>query len=241
MILISLRKVLNNASLPSEICLNGSNIKLSQTVRNLGVTVDQTLSFQQHISNVCRTCYLELRRISTIRHYLSEDTTKTLICAFALSRFDDCNALLSGSPKHLLDRLQKVQNNAARLIYRSSKFSHVTPLLHTLHWLPTEKGIDFKLASLCFKFLNGSAPTYLSDLLRLHIPFQQLCPLPDIRVFRIPSFRTKSSGQRSFSYHAPTTWNKPPTAIRHVSSVSSFRSSLKTFLFSKTCSSVPLP
>ena len=138
MILISPRKVLNNAPLPSEIFLNGSNIQLFQTVRNLGVTLDQTLSFQQHISNVCRTCYLDLRRISTIRYYLSEDATKTLNCAFVPSTLDCCNALLSGSPKHL-DRLQKVQNNAARLIYRSPKFSHVTPLLHTLHWLPIEK------------------------------------------------------------------------------------------------------
>ena len=66
--------------------------------------------------------------------------------------------------KHL-DRLQKVQYNAAGLIYRSSKFSHVTRLLQTLHLLPIERTvIDFKLASLCFKPQNGSAPTYLSDI-----------------------------------------------------------------------------
>ena len=106
MILISPRKVLNNAPLPSGICLNGTNIKLSQTVRNLGVTLDQTVSFQQHISDVCRTCYLELRRISTIRYYLSEDATKTLICSFVFSRLDNCNALLTGFPTHSLDRLQ---------------------------------------------------------------------------------------------------------------------------------------
>ena len=132
MILISANKVLNNTPLPSEVYLNGTNIKLSQTVRNLGVTLDQTISFQQRISNVCRTCYLELRRISTIRHYIPEEVTKTLICAFVLSRLDYCNALV-------LDRLLKIQNNAARLIYWSPKFSHVTRLFHTLHWLPIEK------------------------------------------------------------------------------------------------------
>ena len=133
----------------------------------------------------------------------------------------------------------------ARLIYRSSKFSHVTPLLHTLHWLPIEKKrekkINFKLASLCFESLNGCAPTYLSDLLHLYTPSRQLRSSVDTRVFRIPSFCTKSSGQRSFSYQAPTTWNKLPDSIRHASSVSSFNSSLKTFLYSKTFSSVPLP
>ena len=138
-------------------------------------------------------------------------------------------------------RLREVQNNAARLIYRSSKFNHVTPLLYTLHWLPTGKRIDFKLASHCFKSVNGSAPTYLSDLLHLYIPSRQLRSSADTRVFRIPFFRTKSSGQRSFSYQAPRIWNKFPASICHASSVRSFKSSLKTFLFSKTVSSVPLP
>ena len=157
---------------------------------------------------------------------------------FVLSRLDCCNALLSGFPKHL-DRLQKVQNNADQLIYWSPKFNHVTPLLHTQRWLPNEKRIDFKLASLCFKSLNGSAPTYFSDLLHLYTLSRQVRSSANTRVFRIPSFHTKSSGQRSFSYRAPATWKKLPASIRHASSVSSFRSTLKTFLFKNIFFSPP--
>ena len=62
-----------------------SDIKFANTVHNLGVCLDPTLSFQQQISSVCRICYLELRSISAIRHYLSEDVTKKLLCAFVLS------------------------------------------------------------------------------------------------------------------------------------------------------------
>ena len=151
---------------------------------------------------VCHTCYLELHRFSTIHHCLSEDATKTLTCAFilsSLSRLDYCNAVLSCCPKHLLDRLKKIQNDAARLTYQSSRFNHVTPLLHTLRWLPVEKRIDFKLASLCFKPLNGSVPY---PPLRLSSFLHSFSTAPfsaDTRVFIIPSFRTKSSGQRSFS------------------------------------------
>ena len=61
--------------------LEGSDIKFANTVRNLGVCLDPTLSFQQRISSVCRIYYLELRRISAIRHCLSEDVTKkTVVC-----------------------------------------------------------------------------------------------------------------------------------------------------------------
>ena len=126
-----------------------------------------TLDLLANCCNVYNTCSRAVLVISLVTTSLKRPQ-KTPICAFVLSTLDYCNALPFGSPKHLLDRLQKVQNNAARLIYRSSKFHHVTPLLHTLHWLPIEKRIDFKLASLCFKSLNGSASTYISDPLHLN-------------------------------------------------------------------------
>ena len=76
--------------------------------------------------NVCWTGYLELYRISSGYHYLSEDATKTVVCALILFGLDYCNAVHSRFPKHSLGRLQKVQNNAACLICWSSKFSHVS-------------------------------------------------------------------------------------------------------------------
>ena len=220
LILISSRKVLNNAPLPSEICLNGIKIKLSQTVRKLGVTFDQTLSLQHHISNICRICYLELCRISAICHYLATDAIKTLICTFIQSRLDYCNALLSGSPKHLPDRLQKVQNNAARLIYQPTKLNHATSLLCTLHWLPVEKKI-FKLTSLFFKSLNGSAPIYLSDLLYLYTLSRQLCSSTDTQVFRIPSFAQSQVVSALSLTKLQQHGKKLPAFIRHASLVPS--------------------
>ena len=134
MILIATKTVLNSDSVPQSINLEGSDIKFANTVRNLGVCLDPTLSFQQQISSVCRTCYLELCRISAILHYPSEDVTQKtetkLLCAFVLSRLDYCNSLLAACPKYLLSKLQKVQNNAARLIFRTTRSAHVTSMLH---------------------------------------------------------------------------------------------------------------
>ena len=127
MILTTSKHNQKSLSLPFSVDLNGTSIYLSSTVRNL------SLSFQQHVSRTCQICYFELRKINSIRHYLPQGALKTLIFAFVLSRIDYCNSLLAGCPKQLIHKLQTVQNNAARLICRTPKFDHISPVLHTLH------------------------------------------------------------------------------------------------------------
>ena len=198
----------------------------------MGVYFDPTLSFQEHVSTVRRSCYLELRRISSVRHYLSEDATHTLVRTLILSKLDYCNSLLAGCPKYLLSDLQKVQNSAARLIFKAKRTEHVTPLLDSLHWLPVEKRIEYKLSLLCFKCITmKSAPVYLSDLLQLYTPSRDLRSSADARLLRRPFARTKSFGERAFCYQAPVVWNQLPHSVRHAPSLESFKSSLKTFLF----------
>ena len=110
---------------------NSPNLPLSikcfsRSVRNLGVIFDDKLSMKQQVSKICQSAYLELRRISSIRHVLTVDATKTLVTSLVLSRLDYCNFLLSGIPQQLIDKLQKVQNCSARLIFKTSKCTRFT-------------------------------------------------------------------------------------------------------------------
>ena len=123
----------------------------------------------------------------------------------------------------------------------TTRSAHVTPMLHSIHWLPIEQRIKYKLSLLCFKIIFHQASIYLSELFHLYTPSRQLRSSTDTRVFRIPSFRTKSCGQRSLFCQAPVIWNQFPVSVRHSTSASSFNSSLKTFLFLKIFSSVSLP
>ena len=141
--------------------------------------------------------------------------------------------LLAGIPKYLLDGLKKIQNNAAHIVFKSPKHCHVSPLLHSLQWLPITKRIDYKLSSLCFSVINGTCPEYLSELLTIYTPSRQLHFTSDTRLFRISSFKTKTNWQRSFSFQAATVRNNLPQIVRYSTSISSFKSSRKIHLFSK--------
>ena len=132
------------------------------------------LTTTAHVLNLIRTTNFELRRINSIRHYLSVQATKTLVSAFVLSRLDYCNSLLFGCPPYLLNRLQKLQNNAARLILKAPETDHITPHLRTLHWLPIDARIKYKLFSLYFDTITPPGPVYFSDLLKIYTPPRQL-------------------------------------------------------------------
>ena len=218
---------------PTSLTVGSTDIPFSSTARNLGFHFSKDMSISTHVQTVCRKAYIDLRRISYIRHLLSEDATKTFLSAFVLSKLDYCNSLFSGCPQNQLDKLQKVQNSAAKLVSRSRKHDHVTPILKSLHWLPVPARIDYKLASLCHSFFSDLSPRYLADLLSVYTPSRNLRSIADTRLLRVPRVRTKTFGHRSFSFAAPTIWNSLPFEIRHLKSTSSFKTALKTHLFQK--------
>ena len=132
-------------------------------MKNLSVILDPDLSFDKHIKTVSRTAFFHLRNIAKTRNFLSKNDAEKCIHAFVISRLDYCNAQLSGYPDKALNKLQLVLNTAARILTRTPKFDHITPVLASLHWLPVKTKADFKVLLLTYKALHGLAPTYLSD------------------------------------------------------------------------------
>ena len=220
-------------SCPQSILMGKSELTFSSEARNLGVIFTDTLDLNKHINNVCRSAYCEIRRISSVRHLLSVDDTKQLVCSYVLSKLDYCNSLLCNLSKANINKLQKVQNSAARLIFRIKKYDHITPYLRELHWLPIYWRIQFKISLLCFKsFTDPKFPSYISELLDIYHPKRCLRSSSDNRLLNIPKCNT-TFGKRSFSYSAPSTWNALPFTLRHSASESIFKKSLKTYLFQK--------
>ena len=208
----------------------GKPVTFKSSVRDLGIYIDQTLSMKEHVSHLCRATYLEMRRISLMRPYLTQNATAQLVVSFILSRLDYCNSILAGLPSCLTDRLQKIQNNAARLVMQKSKKDHVTPLLRKLHWLPVIFRSKFKIAVLAYRFFHDSLPPYLSRLLTHYQPPRNLRSTSE-NFLKVPRRKLKTFGERSFSYQAPVIWNALPSEVRSAPSLASFKSRLKTYYF----------
>ena len=203
-------------------------------MKSLGVVLDCELSFEQHISSVVKTCFFHIRALSKIRNYITHKSANTVAVSLVLSRLDYCNSLLAGLPQTQIKRLQAAQNAAARVVMRSRRSDHITPVLRDLHWLPVCDRIRHKVLSITFRAVNDSQPAYMADLVRSYQPSRSLRSV-DGALLVVPGPRdvkTKRSGQRAFRYFVPVAWNALPRDIRGIASINCFRSSLKTHLFS---------
>ncbi|KAI2659515.1 RNA-directed DNA polymerase from mobile element jockey [Labeo rohita] len=204
----------------------------STTVKSLGVILDSNLSFENHISHVTKTAFFHLRNIAKLRNMLPVSDAEKLVHAFMTSRLDYCNALLGGCPASSINKLQIVQNAAARVLTRSRKYDHITPILKSLHWLPIRFRISYKIALLTYKALNGLAPAYLTSLLPRYNPSRSLRS-QNSGLLVVPRIAKSTKGGRAFSHLAPKLWNSLPDNVRGSDTLSLFKSRLKTHLFSQ--------
>ena len=133
-----------HSPLPS-LHIGESNVEPVPSARNLGVLIDNSMIMSQHVSNICKIASYALYKIGRLRRYLDQASTEKLVHAFVTSRLDNCNSVLFGLPSCELDKLQRIQNAAARLVTRVNGRCHMKPVLRQLHWLPVRKRIIFKI------------------------------------------------------------------------------------------------
>lgn len=213
-----------------EINIGNSVIQPASSVKNLGVIMDNTLSYEDHISSICKKTNYHLYRISRIRHHLTRDACETAIHALVTSTLDFSNALLMGLPKVQLTRLQLIQNSAARLLAGVSRTCHISPIRQQLHWLPIVERIEFKVLVTLYKCVHGNGPRYLNSLAErprscrtLRSSFKNL-----LHVERV---RTVTFGDRRVMCHGARLWNGLPEDVKNSSTLDIFKSKLKTHLF----------
>ena len=207
-------------------------------MKNLGITFDSDLSFSQHLSLVIRTCFRHIKDFSKIRKFLSQSDATSLANALVSSRLDYCNSLLYSISQTELKRLQRVQNIVCRIVSKLPRQASITGALKSLHWLPVQYRIQYKLHCLTFKVLHSGQPSYLGSYIRPYACAKSTRRSnPNLKHLEVPSYdnkiiKSRNHLSKAFCHAAPTLWNALPVQVRTAPTLNSFRHRLKTHMFS---------
>src|SRR6218665_616 len=210
----------------------------STSVRDLGVILDQELSFVEHITALTHSCFYHLRQLGVVSRSLSASSTATLVHAFIVNRLDHCFSLYCGLPQVKLQPLDGVLRAAGRMIGDVPKFGHIREFMRdTIRWLPVRQRIHYRLSTIVWRCVLGIAPTYLLELfiLTLSCTGRQSLRSASRGDFVVPHSRTPIKQHRAFSIVGPSVWNSLPSEIRSLPRdlSSSFYKLLKTFIFGR--------
>ena len=136
-----------------------------------------------------------------------------------------------GTPAYILQKLQRIKNSAARLVYKKKWVYHITPYLYQLHWLKIEFRIQYKICVLMFKCVRGTAPDYLRNLV---ITTHNCVFLSTMNSLLLLSRHKLSQVQNSsFKSAGPRLWNTLPIELCEEQNLETFKSKLKNVIFLK--------
>ena len=228
-LIIASRNEMSKIQCPS-LYVGNSLINAKHSARNLGVQFDSEMSMSYHVNLICRNLYFQIRNVNSIRKSMSKKVTASVIHSYIISRLDYGNALLFNANNDQILKLQRVQNAAARILSKTSKYTHITPVLKELHWFPVVERIKFKILLLTWKIVNGCAPPYFDEVISEYVPTRNLRSL-GTRLLT-PRRVNCSSGEKAFACSAPTLWNALPLTIRNAKSIESFKSIFILIIFS---------
>lgn len=210
------------------------------SARNLGIIFDSELSFSQHISSLSKSCFCHIRNLRKIRSSIDLPTATTIAVSLIHSKLDYCNSLFLNLPDTQLNKLQSILNSAARAITSTSKYSHITPILKSLHWLKIKERIQYKILSLTYSALQFNQPSHLRTLLTIQNKINTRSS-SSVTLVRPSNPSNLKITNRSYTFTAPSLWNQLSPDLRLPSSPDQtsilslspavFHKRLKTHLF----------
>ena len=201
-------------------------IRFVDSAKNLGIILDNVLSFESQINKVVKVCFATLKKLHQVKGFLSNEHLQQLVSSLIFSHMDYCNSLYYGVNSSLMQKLQHIQNCAAKLVMKQRiPVGGMDGVLMNLHWLKVKFRCIYKLLLIVHNCLHDRAPNEIISLLHY---------ADSSRTMNLQE--TKSSnkyGVKSFSHVGPKMWNLLPRTVRDVPDTLKFKKALKTFLMTR--------
>src|SRR6218665_1057830 len=223
------RQQLVKRSTDTSLKIGDASLEIVDNVKLLGVILDSTLSMDKQVNAVVKACNFHIRALRHVRSCLTPEAAQTISIGLVTSKLDYCNSLLYGTSKANLNKLQRVQNDLARVVLWAPWRCHAAPLLQELHWLPIRSRIKYKVALMTYKARQSKEPSYLYSLLHDYIPTRVLRS-SDQHLLENPKSST-AKASRAFRHSALVVLNSLSANTRCATSPISFKQLLKTELF----------
>ena len=214
------------------VTINGKVIEPSINIKYLGVIFDSDIKFNTHIMSLCKKANHQLYNIRHIRNYINTNTCRILINSLVFSIIDYCNSILVGLPKSSLIPINRIIRSSVRLIHRQPRTDHtsVSIKMRIDHILSTSQRSNYRLLCIIHKTMRIGQPAYIRSCLNIIQPRRTLRSNHDTTRLSVRLPNLSRSGNRAFTYSAPSRWNSLPRNIRGIQDHSTFKRNLKLLL-----------
>jgi Reverse transcriptase (RNA-dependent DNA polymerase)/Endonuclease-reverse transcriptase len=228
-----LATIINQCTL-SPIKLNDISIPLSNSVKNLGITLDKTMSWAEHVQSVCQKVFGALHSLNRFKYIFPQKLKEKLVESLVMPHFDYCDVVYNDVGPELSRKLQKAHNSCVRYTCNLKFMDHVSPSFTHLSWLRLHDRRNVHSLGLLHRILNSSDPSYLYSRFnylsshhqrntRGHATDQLVLPIHRTAIF-----------DNSFTVSAARAWNQTPGTVRSLENVKLFKKELKSSLVSAT-------
>lgn len=212
--------------------INDVNLPIVNSTKNLGIILDSELRFKDHVKKAIQKSFSSLKLIFSNRHMLSTSLKKMLCDSLVLSNFNYCDFIygycLDSADKN---RIQKIQNSCARLIYGIRKYDHISYIYKEHNWLKMDKRRTLHLGTMTMKLVRDqSSPIVLREKLQPRTNIHN-CNLRNINKLTMPLHRT-ALFQRSFTFNAVKLYNSLPDDLLNIENIKQFKFKFKNYLLS---------
>ena len=156
--LIATRQLRKRFSSSPVMSFPGNSLEPVSSAKGLGVTLDSHLTYDCHISNVVSSCMAKLCQSNRVKNSFDGKTLEGLISSLVFSKMLNCSTVWSNTSTTNIKKLQLVQNFACKIVTKTRKFDHVTPLLRELNWLSVDQLLFFRATVMTYKCMNHLVP-----------------------------------------------------------------------------------
>ena len=195
-----------------------------QAVKLLGITIDNKLQFNEHVSNICKKANVKLHALSRVSQFMSRDKLKVLMTAFIDSQFSYCLLIWMFHSRYLNNKINNIQKRALQIVYKDYDASF-TKLLDMDNSVSTHQKNLQKLAIEMFKIKNNFAPPVKNAIFSLN---DNPHNLRNINTFHTRNVRTVYNGTETVTFRGPDIWAQLPQCLKKASTIKEFKAKLKT-------------